>query len=78
MYSKTMYAQATVFADIVCSRDIRMVQPSSRASLNLKATLTFDVARLTHRKNLHRDRAMQIRIPRAEHGPHSAAADELF
>ena len=71
-------AQPAVFADIMRASDIRMIEPSRRAGLGLKPPLALDVACLAHRENLHRDRAMQIRIPSAKHGPHPAAADKLL
>ena len=62
----------------MCASDIRMIEPRRRAGLGLKPPLALDVARLAHRQNFHRDRAMQIRIPSAKHGAHPAAADELL
>ena len=70
--------QPAVFADVVRASDIRMIEPRRRAGLDLKPPLAFDVARLPHRENLHRDRAMQIRVPGAKHGAHPAAADKLL
>jgi hypothetical protein len=58
--------------------NVGMIEPRGRPGLGLEPPQTFRVAGLPRRQNLHRDRAMQIRIPRPKHSPHSAAADELL
>ena len=71
-------AVAALFADVVDAGDVRMIEPGGAAGFHLEAAMRIGVARPRRRQHLHRDDAMEPRIDAAKHGPHPAAADELF
>src|SRR6185436_932232 len=66
---------SVVGAELVDRRDVRMVQGAGRLGLLLEPPQALFVRRVRRRKDLDRDVALQLGIPRAVHLTHTPGAD---
>ena len=69
--------QSLVFANVIDSGDVFVIEPSRGLSLVLKTTARFFVSSLGVGEDLERHDAIEHRVAGLENRPHAAAADKL-
>ena len=71
----TAYGNAVMRAEIEDREDVRMVQRRDRVGLALESRHRLGIVRKRLGKHLHRDLAIQLRVPRPVHLAHPARAE---